>query len=71
MTNANFDNLVVNVDERLGKDQNYLLNSDKLRKVHSWSDKINLELGLGDTLSWIEKNLSILKDLSWNYQHKS
>ena len=70
MTNANFDNLVMKVDERLGKDQNYLLNSDKLRKVHSWSDKINLELGLEDTLSWIERNLSILKDLSWDYQHK-
>lgn len=71
MTNSNFENLVINVDERLGKDQSYLLNSDKLRKVHSWSDKVNLELGLEDTLSWIEKNLSILKDLPWDYQHKS
>ncbi len=71
LTNSDFDNLVVNVDERLGKDQNYLLNSDKLRKVHSWSDKINLELGLESTLKWIEKHLSILRDLPWDYQHKS
>ena len=71
LTNSDFDSLVVNVDERLGKDQNYLLNSDKLRKVHSWSDKINLELGLESTLKWIEKHLSILRDLPWDYQHKS
>ena len=70
LTNLDFDDLVINVDDRLGKDQNYLLNSDKLRKVHGWTDKISLELGLENTLSWIEEHISILKDLPWKYQHK-
>ncbi len=70
-TDSDFDDLVINVDDRLGKDQNYLLSSDKLRKVHGWTDKISLELGLDNTLSWIEEHISILKDLPWKYQHKS
>lgn len=70
LTNANFSDLVKVVDDRLGKDQNYLLSSEKLRSSLNWSDEIDLDLGLKDTLSWIDQNLEILKNLPWNYNHK-
>lgn len=70
ITSSDFDNLVKVADERLGKDQNYLLNSNKLRKVHDWDDKFSIDLGLEDVLNWVDKNISILQNCPWEYQHK-
>jgi dTDP-glucose 4,6-dehydratase len=61
----------VNVsDDRLGKDQAYLLNSNKLRNDFTWQNEINLEEGLKDTLRWVDNNLDLLKKLPADYVHK-
>jgi len=65
-----FERIVENVDERLGKDQNYLLDSNHIRTKHNWSDNISLEEGIKDTINWIDNNLSYLKNLPWEYVHK-
>ena len=70
LTNANFSELVEVSEDRLGKDQAYLLNSTKLRENFTWQDKINLEQGLIDTLSWVDNNIEILKSLPADYIHK-
>ena len=57
-------------DDRLGKDQAYLLDSNKLRNDFSWQNEINLEEGLKDTLSWVDNNLDLLKQLPADYVHK-
>ena len=49
---------IVNIsDERLGKDQAYLLDSTKIKRELSWNHKISLEKGLKNTYEWVEKNL--------------
>jgi dTDP-glucose 4,6-dehydratase len=64
--------LVVNITEdRLGKDQSYLLNSDKLRDQFDWTEKYNLNDGLIDTIKWVKENNKIMKKLSWDYLHKA
>jgi len=70
LTKANFTDLVEISEERLGKDQAYLLDSNKLRNNFNWQDNINLELGLIDTLSWVDNNLEKLKSLPADYIHK-
>ena len=70
LTNANFSALVEVSEDRLGKDQAYLLDSSKLRENFKWKDKINLEQGLIDTLSWVDNNIEILKNLPADYIHK-
>ena len=70
LTNANFSELVEVSEDRLGKDQAYLLDSTKLRENFIWQDKINLEQGLIDTLSWVDNNIEILKSLPADYIHK-
>ena len=70
MTNSEFNSIVNEVGERLGKDKNYLLNSDNLRNNFNWSEKINLHDGLEDTMSWIDQNLNLLSSLPWEYFHK-
>ena len=70
LCSADFNALVQNSDERLGKDQSYLLDSSSMRQVHDWSDEVSLQEGLQETLAWVDANLAILKTLPWNYQHK-
>jgi dTDP-glucose 4,6-dehydratase len=70
LTKANFTELVEVSEDRLGKDQAYLLDSTKLRENFIWQDKINLEQGLIDTLSWVDNNIEILKSLPADYIHK-
>ena len=70
-TNTNFDEIVNVSEERLGKDLNYLLDSSKLRDKFKWVENNSLDNGISLTLSWLETNLNILKNLSWEYTHKS
>ena len=49
----------------------YLLDSEKLRCIFNWKDKINLDEGISRTLNWVKCNLLTLKKLPWKYLHKS
>ena len=71
LAGASFNALVQSSEERLGKDQSYLLESSAMRQVHGWSDQISLQQGLRETLAWVDANLATLKTLPWSYQHKS
>jgi len=70
ITDIKFSDLVEETEDRLGKDQSYLLNSRKLRDELTWSDKISLEEGIKKTLTWVDDNLSCLSSLPMDYQHK-
>ena len=70
MTNITFSDLVEETEDRLGKDQSYLLRSTKLRQELGWKDKISLETGIKKTLTWIDDNLSCLQSLPMDYSHK-
>ena len=70
LTNVKFSDLAEVTGDRLGKDQAYLLESKKLREELGWVDCIDLDTGLQDTLSWIDKNLEILKSQNADYVHK-
>ena len=65
------NDLVEVCDERLGKDDSYLLDSSAIRKQLNWTDAIDLDEGIDDTIKWVENNLSELRDLPWDYQHKT
>ena len=70
MTKVEFQEIVEETEDRIGKDQSYLLDSKKLRSQLNWSDNKNLEIGLAETLSWIDQNLSILQSMPMDYEHK-
>lgn len=65
-----FGDCVEVVGERLGKDAAYLLNSDKLRGQLGWQDRISLEQGIDETLSWVERFFDELKSQPFDYIHK-
>lgn len=70
LTSTSFSDLVNISDDRLGKDQAYLLDSNKLRNDFSWQDEIGLNEGLTDTLTWVDNNLDLLEKLPADYIHK-
>ena len=70
ITNIEFGKFVDICDERLGKDMNYFLDSNKLRNDFNWKDLILLDNGIKETIQWVEMNIDSMLDMSWNYIHK-
>ena len=71
LCNVRFEDIVEESDERLGKDQSYLLDSTKIRASLGWTDQISTEQGLVETIAWVDDHLDQLKTLPWTYQHKA
>ena len=66
---VNFESAVEIVGDRRGKDQSYLLSSNRLRML-GWSDRITLEEGLIQTIAWARDYLEPLKAAPQYYIHK-
>jgi dTDP-glucose 4,6-dehydratase len=71
LTKTPFESLVEVTEDRLGKDQAYLLDSTKLRDELGWADRISLKQGIDETLNWIDQNMNELQKLPHDYQHKA
>ena len=71
LTNTSFKDLVEETEDRLGKDQSYLLDSSKARNDLEWRDSIALEEGLIETLAWVDTNINTLKNFPLKYKHKA
>jgi len=57
-------------EDRIGKDQAYLMCSDKSKTTLGWSPKYNFDNGLHDCYLWIKNNLKFIKNLPKEYEHK-
>lgn len=66
----NFEDIVEMAEDRLGKDDAYLLDSQKIRNDLGWTEKFTLEDGIRHTLEWLDNNLEILRDQPDSYIHK-
>lgn len=58
------------VEERLGQDKAYVIDSTKARKKFGWQPKISLEEGVSGTIRWIEENASEIGLQELSYVHK-
>jgi dTDP-glucose 4,6-dehydratase len=71
LMNLDFNKFIVtNIPDRLGMDEVYLLQNNKIRAELNWKTTINLEEGIIETIKWIEKNFNQLKKLNLEYNHK-
>lgn len=68
--NVRFEDHVEVVDDRMGKDSAYHLDSAKVRSELGWVDHVPLDQGLDECIAWVRKNLEELKSLNYNYSHK-
>jgi dTDP-glucose 4,6-dehydratase len=66
-----FEDHVELVDERLGKDSAYHLDSTKLRSELGWQDHISLDQGLDECIAWVKNNFDVLNAQPYDYKHKA
>ncbi|MDM8536548.1 GDP-mannose 4,6-dehydratase [Desulfobacterales bacterium HSG17] len=66
-----FNEYVQIAEERPGKDAAYLLDSSKAKKELGWKDKLSLDDGIKQVVSWVEENLNELLKQPLDYIHKS
>ena len=64
------EQLATETQDRLGKDDSYLLDSTKLQTELNWSPKISLESGLQSVMDWASQHLSFLSNEPRSYQHR-
>ena len=71
LAGVNFEQVVEDSPDRLGKDQSYWLKYDKARLELGWEPTIAMEDGLAETLAWVDRNLDEFITLTWEYEHKA
>ena len=64
------EQLATETQDRLGKDDSYLLDSTKLQAELNWSPEISLESGLQSVMDWASQYLSFLSNEPRSYQHR-
>ncbi len=69
--NIDFDDVVDLAPDRLGKDYSYLMDSSKAFLELGWSPQYDFDQTILDTIAWIKGNISLIKTLSWEYEHKT
>lgn len=67
---VSFDEATCSVGERLGQDQRYWLDCSKSLRELNWTPEVAFDIGVDETVTWIENNWSIIKTLPFDYHHK-
>jgi|TARA_B100002003_G_scaffold102421_1_gene95165 dTDP-glucose 4,6-dehydratase len=67
---TNFNDIVVSVPARINQDQNYFLNTQKIKKKLKWFPKVSLTKGLDNTISWLSRNINKVRNSDLIYIHK-
>ncbi len=65
-----FDSCVEIMDERLGQDAFYVIDSSKIRNELNWKPEIGFERGLDEVILWVEENFDELLKHPREYIHK-
>jgi dTDP-glucose 4,6-dehydratase len=67
---ADFNKATVVVEERLGQDKAYVIDSTKAREKLGWKPEIALDEGIKQTADWVTENFEALQNESLEYNHK-
>ncbi len=69
--NVEFDRVVEISADREGKDQAYLMDSSKARAELDWGPKDTFVGGIRETIRWVRENFREIRNLPWDYVHKT
>lgn len=67
---VNFAKATREVEERLGQDKAYTIDSTKARKEFSWAPRISLDVGITQTVSWVQNHFEEIQKNPLGYIHK-
>jgi dTDP-glucose 4,6-dehydratase len=66
-----FSRATVAVEERLGQDAAYVIDSSRARRELGWSPQVSLTEGLTGVVDWVQSNWKQIQQESLEYVHKS
>ena len=58
------------VEERLGQDKAYTIDSSKARKDFGWKPEISLQEGVAQTIAWVNEHFAAITEQPLEYVHK-
>ncbi len=65
-----FEKATKTVEERLGQDAAYVIDSTRARQEFGWYPKVSLEEGLDEVIAWVEDNWEQIQKEPLEYVHK-
>lgn len=65
-----FESIVEVAPDRPGKDQAYLMDSQKARNLLGWRESVTFEQGVDATIEWVKSSIHIIQNLPLSYIHK-
>ncbi|MFH1760404.1 MAG: GDP-mannose 4,6-dehydratase [bacterium] len=65
-----FNKATKTVEERLGQDAAYIIDSSKAREDLGWRSIISMEQGLAGVINWIQAYWDQIRDKTLEYRHK-
>ena len=65
-----FEKSTVDVDERLGQDAVYEIDSSRARNELFWAPEIDFEAGIDEVMKWIDENWDIFSKEDLEYRHR-
>lgn len=71
LMNVDFERFVEVADERLGKDQAYLLDSSRIRRELAWQERTQILEGLSKTVDWAQSYIDLILAQPPEYIHRS
>lgn len=70
LSEHDFEKSTVDVDERLGQDAAYVIDSTRARRELGWSPQVPLREGLAGVVNWVEKYWDQIRHEPLEYVHK-
>ncbi len=67
---VDFSTSIKSVEERLGQDNAYVIDSSKAQKEFGWKVEVPLEEGIDQVIEWINRNWDRIEQLPFEYIHK-
>ncbi len=67
---VSFESAVEVVEERLGQDKAYVIDSNKIQQELNWKPTISIEKGIEQTIDWVNKNFEEIQNESFEYIHQ-
>jgi dTDP-glucose 4,6-dehydratase len=65
-----FDECTEIVNERLGQDAAYVIDSTKARTELDWLPQVSIDIGVSEVVDWVDANIHTIKQESLEYNHK-
>ena len=62
--------IILNTEDRIGKDKYYQMSSKKIRSELNWEDKVSIDKGILDTINWIKNDINFFIKEPLVYKHK-